>query len=286
MFEKAIARIKENALGVHGIEFTADGRTVFSHMFDDDIRYPVYSCTKAVTAFAVGIAADEGRFDISRPLSSYLPEKYLLAMDEDKRRAFSALPVRRFMTMSVKGYPFRAEGGDLLSASLAYDIDYSAPPAYDYSNIPAYLAGVACEYALGEPLTGFIQRRLFDPLGIENVTFQTDAQGRYYGASGIYLTVHELGRLGGLILDGGCGIVPPWWISEMIRTHIEIREGGYGLFVFTKPDRVYISGKWGQRSVILPDRKAVLTYMSDAEDTSSEVHAAAEEMIKELRDEV
>lgn len=286
MFESIIREIKDRSLNVHGIELTCDGETLFRYMPHEDVRYPIYSCTKTVTALAVGLAVSDGKFDISRPLASYLPHEYLTAMDDDRREAFSRLPVTRFMPMSVPGYPFRAEGEDMLTASLAYDVDYSAVPAFDYSNIPAYLVGLACEYALGRPLAEYIQERLFTPMGIENVTFQTDGQGRYYGATGIYLTLHELNKLGTLILDGGEGIVPREWIAEMSKIHCTAREGGYGYFMYVRPDRLFISGKWGQRSVILPDKHAVLTYMADMPDTSNELHDLAEDVIRMYRNEV
>lgn len=285
MFESIIKNIEQHGLNVHGIELSVNGQTIFRHMFHADVRYPVYSCTKTVTALAVGIAVSEGSFDITRPLADYLPSEYVLAMPETRRSAFSMLLVSRFLSMSVSGYPFRPEGDDWLAAALSYDANYAAEPAFDYSNISAYLVGLACEYALDEPLSDFIQRRLFTPMGIENVSFQTDAQGRYYGATGIYLTLSELGRLGSLILQNGQGIVPESWIREMTKPHIMAREGGYGYFIYTRRDRVFLSGKWGQRSVILPDQRAVLTYMSDMENTSNEIHAAAEEMIKELKHE-
>lgn len=286
MFSEIIQKVKDHSLDVRGIELTRDGETVFRYIQGEDVRYPIYSCTKTVTALAVGLAVSDGKFDISRPLASCLPEEYLTAMESLRREAFSRLPVTRFMSMSVPGYPFRAEGEDWLSSALSYEADYTSPPSFDYSNIPAYLVGLACEYALGRPLAEYIQERLFTSMGIENVTFQTDGQGRYYGATGIYLTVHELNKLGTLILGGGEGIVPREWIAEMSKIHCTAREGGYGYFMYVRPDRLFISGKWGQRSVILPDKHAVLTYMADMPDTSNELHALAEDMIRMYRNEV
>ena len=75
---------------------------------DDYLCY----CSLCLLAVAVGIAADEGRLDLSAPLLDYLPKATLAAMAPAQRKAFAPITLHRLMTMSVKGFPFRPEGDD------------------------------------------------------------------------------------------------------------------------------------------------------------------------------
>lgn len=285
MFEQAINEIRCLDLAVHGIEVRQGGDVIYRFMSGEDIRYPAYSAAKSVTALGVGLAVSEGCFDINSPLAYWLTESELSAMLPHRREQFCRLPVTRFLTMSVKGYPFRPEGGDPLRNCLSRDIDYSAVPRFDYSNVQAYLVGLACERAVGIPMEKYLNSRLFEPMDIPRVGFQTDLQGRFYGATGMSLKISELAGLGQLLLDGGRGIVSGEWIREMTSTHISTKESGYGYFIWTQPGRFYISGKWGQRSIVCPELDAVITYMSDLRDNSELMTPIADSIIKELADE-
>lgn len=161
IFYKLIKDIENSKLNVHGIEIFHNSDIIFRHMWHDDIRYPIYSATKSFTATAVGIAEDEGRISIDAPLSEYLEKKYLQNMPENLRQDFSKLTVRRFLTMSVSGYPFRPSGDDWLETILQVNADYSGT-SFSYTNISAYLVGIACENAVGGNLPQYLKSGLFE----------------------------------------------------------------------------------------------------------------------------
>lgn len=256
MYTKLIEQIQANGYPVYGIEIYKDGETVCKHHFAPDIRYPIYSATKAFTATAVGLAAAEGKLSVEDPFSAYLERRYLQYVPQPQREAFAKLPIRRFLTMSIPGYPFRPEGADWLQFALECPVDYQAAPIFDYSNIPAYLVGVAAEHAVGEHLGDYLKSRLFEPLGIYEPVYQKCPAGHFYGASGMQLTVHELSLLGQLYLQKGqfqgTQILPEWWVQEATSVQQANREGGYGYYFWKYGQGYRISGKWGQRCLIFP----------------------------------
>lgn len=256
MYTRLIEKIQTNGYQVHGIEIFRDGELVFTHHFAPDIRYPIYSATKAFTSTAVGLAVAEGKLSVDDPFSAYLEQKYVQYVPTKQREVFAKLPIRRFLTMSVPGYPFRPEGADWLQFALECPVDYEAAPVFDYSNIPAYLAGVAVEHAVGEHLGDYLKSRLFEPLGIQNPVYQKCPTGHFYGASGMELTVHELSLLGQLYLQKGQfqgqQILPEWWVKEATSVQQQNREGGYGYYFWKYGKGYRISGKWGQRCLIFP----------------------------------
>lgn len=279
IFSDFIQEIEKNNLNLHGIEIFQDSDIIFRYMWNDDIRYPIYSATKSFTSTAVGIATDEGKISIDAPLSEYLERKYLQNMNEDLRRDFCRLTVKRFLTMSVNGYPFRPSGKDWLETVLQTNAEYEKN-SFSYTNVSAYLVGVACENATGESMEKYLKSRLFEPLGIENPTVQCDTQGRFYGATGMYLTVHELSLLGQLYLKKGifCGkrILSEKWTEEATKLHINNSDGGYGYFFWVNGDHFSISGKWGQKCLIYPRKNLMITYLGDMPENSGKMQSVAE----------
>ncbi|MCM1507993.1 MAG: beta-lactamase family protein [Ruminococcus flavefaciens] len=279
IFSDFIQEIEKNNLNLHGIEIFKDSDIIFRHMWNDDIRYPIYSATKSFTSTAVGIATDEGKISVDAPLSEYLEKKYLQNMNDDLRRDFCRLTVKRFLTMSVNGYPFRPSGKDWLETVLQTNAEY-LKTSFSYTNVSAYLVGVACENATGESMKEYLKTRLFEPLGIENPTSQCDPQGRFYGATGMYLTIHELSLLGQLYLKKGilCNkrILSEKWIDEATKLHINNIDGGYGYFFWVNGDHFSIIGKWGQKCLIYPQKNLMITYLGDMPESSEKMQSIAE----------
>ena len=57
------------------------------------------------------------------------------------------------------------------------------------------------------------------------------------------------------------------------------REGGYGYFIWKYRDGFRISGKWGQRCYVLPERGLIISHLSHMEEDS---HKLTESMERHL----
>ena len=158
--------IINNKWNVYGTEVYKDG--VLLHSFGDTTEnlHELYSATKTVLSLAVGIAYDEGIFDLNKCILEYMPEKNLKKMSDRQIETFGKISIHRLLTMSVGDLPFRAEGESWLDFSLACEIKNPEEKVFNYSNINSYLVGVALTTALGKDLGDFIEERLFKPLGI------------------------------------------------------------------------------------------------------------------------
>ena len=300
-FDPLIHKIKENNWEVHGMEvyyIGHGGKSAGSdkpcsgqeriYVYGDVTahRYPIYSATKTITSLAVGMAADEGKMDIGRSVLAYIPEKILSALPEEAKERYQKVTIKRLLTMSVPGFPFRPEGESWLRNSLQYPVE-PEKTVFDYSNVSAYLAGVAAANALEEDLYAYLQRQLFQPLGIENPPFQRCPDGYFYGASGMELTVNELSRIGFVLMDEGLyqgtRILSEKYVKEACGIQQMNREGGYGYFVWKYQDGFRISGKWGQRCYIFPRRGLMVTYLAHMEEGSEQLADCMWEMIADLR---
>ena len=282
MYDLFLKRLKEADLGIHAIEVFHNGETVLHHTTGEDIRFPVYSVTKSVTSAAFSLACGDGLLSAEMPLADFLDTRYRPMMTED----FKKMPFARFLTMTAGKYPFRPDGDDWLSMILSLDTDYS-DTGFHYSNIPAYLVGAAVENAVGGDLKSFLEKRLFEPLGIPAISCRTSPEGHFYGATGMELTVHEFALLGRLYLQKGewqgAQIINEKAVIEAITPHVETGAGDcYGYFFRVAEDHFTFSGKWGQRCLVYPDEGLVIACLSHQPERSDELCRLLESCAEEI----
>lgn len=284
-FAQFIKNIEENHWNVHGIQIM-QGKEILQRYGDvADKRYPIYSATKAFTSTAVGIAVDEEKFSIEESVWEYLKWEVPIYAPQKQIENLKKITIKRLLTMSVEGYPFRPEGNNWLEISLMYPLEQVEQEVFSYSNISAYLVGVALEKALNEHLISYLTPRLFEPLSIKNSQYGNCPSGHFYGASNMELTVEELGRLGSLYLQKGCfdnqRILSQEWIKQATASHISNQEGGYGYFIWKYKDGYRISGKWGQRCFVFPQENMTITYLSDMQSGSETLTQAMENYLRQ-----
>ncbi|MBP5702675.1 MAG: beta-lactamase family protein [Lachnospiraceae bacterium] len=282
-FDAFVNDIRTNGWNVFGAEVYEDGKLTCSYGDTNDNVHEIYSATKAVLSVTVDIAKEDVDFDIDKPVTYYLPKGRLDALPEEQRRTFDRLSVRRFLTMSVGDLPFRAEGNSFLDFALGVRITDPDAHVFNYSNISAYLVGVALAEALGTDLGKYIEEKLFVPLRIDKFEYDRCPEGYFYGASGMKLTVNELSRVGMLLYNKGIfegkRILSEKYVEEATSIQQMNREGGYGYFLWKYRDGFSINGKWKQKCYILPERKLIVTYLSHIEDDSHDLLDSMEKNI-------
>lgn len=286
MLEAFIRKTEENNWPVYGIEIFSKGQIACKYDFTSEKRHPIYSATKAFTATAAGIATAEGKFQLDASVYDYLKDEIPADITDEQLDNLRKITIKRLLTMSVPGYPFRPEGEDWLNFCLNFPIPYSETPVFEYSNIPAYLAGAAVEKAVGEHLISYLGARLFEPLGIETPEYLNCPSGHFYGASGMSLTVNELSRLGQLYLQLGQynnrQILSEAWVREATSVRQMNREGGYGYYFWKYKDGFSINGKWGQKCYVFPAKQLMITYLADFREQPDTARIAMEQDILPL----
>ena len=281
MYRDFFEMVGQAGISLHGAEVFHNGEIVLKRSFDGDIAHPIYSATKSVTAAAVLMAEGEGKLSVKDKLYYYMDSKYLSVMPD----GFRQLSFTDCMTMCAAPYPFRPQNAaeqtergrkdDWLYSIFRLDTDYS-DRRFHYSNIPAYLVSAACENAVGQSLADWLRPRLFEPLGWGSPIYQLSPEGHFYGATGMYLTVSQLARLGQLFLQKGefmgAQLIRRDLAEAAVTRHVFSQDGeGYGWFFWVSDNTFDISGKWGQRCVANPKTGLMVTYLSDNSDRSGEL---------------
>ncbi len=282
-FDSFIGDIQANAWNVFGVEVYEDGG--LTHTYGDTLEsiHDIYSATKGVLSIAVGIASDEGLFDISKSILHYLPKDKVRKIAPEQKALFEKITIRRLLSMSVIDIPFSAEGESFIDFALNVKISNPDERAFNYNNINAYLVGVALTEAFGTDLGRFIEERIFKPLGITHFEYDRCPEGYFYGASGTKLTVNELSKLGLLLYNNGVyegqRILSEKYIDEATSIQQMNREGGYGYFLWKYLDGFSINGKWGQKCYVLPQRKLMISFLSHMEENSKMLKDSMEKHI-------
>lgn len=282
-FNAFVRDIEENQWKVHGVEVYKEGQLRHSWGNICDSKFPIYSATKTVTSIAAGFAYDEGKIDLERSVLDYLPAEHVNEMTEEQIATFRQVTIERLLTMSVVGFPFRPEGESYLKFSLACPLPNVQERSFDYSNISAYLVGVAATNAVGEDLVAYLKRKLFEPLHIAGPVCGRCPDGYFYGASAMELSVHDLSQIGLLLYHGGVYEGKRLLSEEYVKLATGIRqmnrEGGYGYFIWKYRDGFSINGKWKQKCYILPKQGIMVTYLADIQDDSHDLLESMERNI-------
>lgn len=147
-----------------------------------DTLFWIASMTKPVTGVAVLMLQDEGKLKVSDPVAKYLPEFANLKTPSGKP---ANLTITQILThTSGLGEARGPEAdkartlADLVPIWIAAPMQYEPGARWQYTQSGINAAGRIVEVVSGMSFDAFLQKRLFDPLGMKNTTFYPTAEQR------------------------------------------------------------------------------------------------------------
>jgi len=209
-----------------------------------DTVYRVGSISKLFTASAAMQLAEQGKFDIDKPLRDYLPEFSTRTRASHSRPItprslmthHSGLPSDWFKGMwSKHPEPFTKVVDEIRGQYVV-----SRPgTVFAYSNLGMTLLGHAVQKVSGEDFAAYMQRALLQPLGMSHSAFALQAQGPFASkayrngkeaedpplrdmpAGGLNSSVLDMSRFLEMVFAGGRSgeqqILKPQTLAEMLR---------------------------------------------------------------------
>lgn len=276
---------------VLGIIVEQNEKQLARYTSEPPCRRNVYSVSKSFTSTAVGIAVREGLLSLGEPLCEAfkedLPQKITPYLEKAK--------VRDLLTMSLgQAKPFLMgadrpyyEEHDWVKLALKQEFDSFPGEKFLYNNAGPYLAGVLVQRRSGTDLVHYLMPRLFEPMGITLPTWETDPLGRTFGAGGLFLTLDELHKFTRLYLANGSWdgkqLVPREWVSEASRKQVDNGSFGYGYLFWRGADNSYrADGKYGQFSIIYPDKNACITVVSESRNAAEILKSIHENIVPQF----
>ncbi|MGC4054935.1 MAG: serine hydrolase domain-containing protein [Paludibaculum sp.] len=120
----------------------------------------------------------------------------------------------------------------------------------------------------GLSVSQFLQKNLFDLLGIKDAVWPQDRQGRSHGWGDLHLHPADMARVGLLFLNEGRWgerqVLSREWIRHATQEQVRVRSGvGYGYSWWINTERPPIfeaEGRGGQRISVLPKENMVVVF--------------------------
>jgi len=268
-----------------------DGDVVFERYAHGDSRtslHTSFSVAKSFTSAVVGIALEEGKIErLDDPIRKYLPE---LASP-----TFDGVTIEHVLQMS-SGVRFderyTAPDSDINRMvsqvpPLTY-LEYidtlgrDQPPGTfnHYASINTQLLGILMIRVTGEPLSEYMARTLWHPLGMESPGLWTlDHEGQELAMGGLAASARDYAKLGLLYLQGGKRgdqrILPQGWAEASVtpnQPHLMPGENprststaGYMYQWWTPEDwdgDFLARGIWGQNIYVHPGNGVVIVKLA------------------------
>jgi len=244
--------------------------------YDKDTPHYMASVTKSVTSALVGIAVGEGLIGgVQDKVVDYFPDAVIPAGQESKKD----MTIEHLLTMT-SGILCEAEADwnsyfseDMTDAALwAFLLPQKTAPGkkFAYDNVaPSILLGII-ERTSGQNALDFAREKLFEPLGMRSVQWDTTADGLPCGAFGISMTPRDMARFGYLYLNYGRWedkqLLPADWVVKTPPRAMASRAYGYMFWNYRLEPfsgAYEANGAGGQFIIIQPNCDTVIVRTGD-----------------------
>ena len=277
VLQQIAEEIEQTGVKINSFLVVRHGSIVFEYYrdgMDQDTQHNLYSCTKSISSTLIGIAIDQGKLQgVDQAVLELFPERTFANPDPQK----TAMTLEDFLTMT-SGLDW--DEGDPLIFDLArspdwvqkvLDLPMATVPGgtYNYCSGCSHILSAIVEQTTGMRTLDFAKRYLFDPLGIQDYTWDVDAQGTAVGGWGIHMTTRDMAKIGLLFLHEGAWdgqqVVSAAWVENATRAHIEQPELDYGYQWWIYPSRgAYLAmGRGGQTIFVDPEDDLVIAATAD-----------------------
>lgn len=241
-----------------------------------DARHSLYSLSKSFTATAVGMAIAEGKLSLDDPVVKFFPDDVPASASNNLK----AMRVHDLLRMSTgqQTEPARPMDQSWTKSFLEHQVPFKPGTHFLYNTSATYMASAIVQQATGEKLVDYLQSRLFQPLGIQNPTWEESPQGVSTGGYGLSVRTEDIASFGQLYLQKGKWqgkqLVPEAWVDAATarQTSNGSNPGsdwdqGYGYQFWRSRHGAYRGdGAFGQFCIVLPEQDAVIAITSGLKD--------------------
>jgi CubicO group peptidase (beta-lactamase class C family)/predicted glycoside hydrolase/deacetylase ChbG (UPF0249 family) len=270
--------------------------------YRSDLKHTMYSTSKSFTATAIGFAVAEKKLSVSDKVVSFFPDD----LPEKISPNLADLEIRDLLSMSVghekENANFIATSDNWVKEFLKTPIVYTPGTKFLYNTPATYMLSAIIQKVTGQKVIDYLQPRLFDPLGIQNIDWEIDPKGINTGGYGLRLKTEDMAKFGLLFLQkgkwNGKQIIPAAWIEEASSMKImqDLPKGvttrdssdwhqGYAYQMWRCRNNGYrADGANGQFIIILPEKDAVIAITAEAPDMQNEINLVWKYILPALKD--
>ncbi|GAB2658743.1 serine hydrolase domain-containing protein [Vibrio panuliri] len=202
------------------------------------------SVTKSFTAMLAGIAAAQGKLDMSKPVTDYLPELKGSAWDgatvqeTADMRTNVIQEVQKHKSWDTRMTDAQGWNGDHSDTypngikdymPMVKDVATPMGSKYAYQCINTEVLGKVVEAATGEKLADLLEKQIWGKVGMaNNAHYQADYAGNPVASGGLNAATKDLARVGRMLMNQGKNyqgeqVVPAEFIANILEGNAEVR---------------------------------------------------------------
>jgi CubicO group peptidase (beta-lactamase class C family) len=271
-----VDNIMQKHLNVHSVTVIRHGYVVldvYFYPYRPGALHDVASVTKSITAAITGIAVGQGLVKTNQSLLSFFPDERPADADERKQKITIADMLAMRSGLDCGFLPGEQEleqmrrTNEWVKFALALPMKYAPGEKFGYCSPGYHLLSAVVTTAAHEPLAEFGKKNLFAPLGIQDVIWPPDEQGRTHGWGDSHFYPRDFAKIGYLYLhDGkwdGRQIVPSEWIHQSITRQSDPGTGsgyGYGWWLSNTEGMEEFggNGRGGQTVAVWPEKDMIV----------------------------
>jgi CubicO group peptidase (beta-lactamase class C family) len=268
-------------------------------------NHMLYSLSKSFTSTAVGFAVSEGKLTVNDTVTSFFPDDLPAEISEN----LAALKVKHLLMMGVghatDSTPIITKEQNWAKSFLALPIVKPPGSAFLYNSGATYMCSAIVQKVSGQKVIDFLRPRLFEPLGIEGMTWETCPRGINTGGWGLSVQTESLAKFGQFYLQKGVWngrqILPAAWIEEATTFKIQQPpphdqeletakltsdwlQGYCYQFWRCRHDAFRGDGAFGQLDIVMPDRQAVVAITCETGNIQGEINLVWDFLLPAMKD--
>jgi CubicO group peptidase (beta-lactamase class C family) len=248
------------------------------------LKHTLYSLSKSFTSTAVGLAINEGHFTLESTVISFFPE----VAPKDISANLAAMKIKHLLTMSTghakDTIPSMRTGnvGNWAKAFLELPVEFEPGTHFLYNTGATYMLSAIVQKTTGQPLLDYLKPRIFEPLEITGMDWETDPQGINTGGYGLRIRTEDIAKFGMLYLQkgkwNGKQLIPQAWVEDATTSHIDSSpqvvkrpkaeddwSQGYGYQFWRCRHGLYRGdGAFGQFCIVFPEQDAVVAITGES----------------------
>jgi CubicO group peptidase (beta-lactamase class C family) len=255
--------------------------------------HALYSLSKSFTSTAVGLAIAEGKLSLDDEILKLFPDD----APKSPGKNLKEMRIRDLLRMSTghQTEPRRTTDEPWTKTFLAHPVPFKPGTHFLYNTSGTYMLSAAVQKTTGQTVLDYLKPRLFDPLGIENPTWQASPQGISAGGFGLSVRTEDIAMFGQLYLQNGAWhgkqLVPAAWVAAATARQTSNGSNpksdwdqGYGYQFWRCRHGAYRGdGAHGQYCIVLPEQDAVIAITSGVKDMQSILDLVWDKLLPALK---
>ncbi|MFO0975280.1 MAG: serine hydrolase [Planctomycetaceae bacterium] len=284
--------------GLHSVMVVRHGHVVAEGWwapYRPEFRHSLFSLSKSFTSTAVGLAAAEGKLNVNDPVIQYFPED----VPQNPSANLKSMRITDLLRMSTgqQTEPPRNSEEPWTRTFLHHPVPFKPGTHFVYNTSATYMQSAVVQKATGQNLMEFLTPRLFEPLGIEDATWEMSPEGISTGGYGLSVRTEDIAKFGQLYLQKGKWhgkqLIPESWIETATARQTSNGSNpdsdwdqGYGYQFWRCRHGAYRGdGAFGQYCLVMPEQDTVVAITSGIGNMQSVLNVVWDKLLPAIQDE-